>query len=71
MGHKKRVLTIKEASQILRCHPDTLRVACRKGEIPGAIQVGRMWRIPATIGTQPKIILGQDEKSEKSVPSLE
>jgi len=64
---KKKMLTVNEASEVLRCHPVTVRVACEKGEIPGAVRVGRMWRIPASIGTQTEITQTPLKEKRKSV----
>lgn len=64
---KKKMLTVNEASKILRCHPATVRIACEQGEIPGAIRVGRMWRIPSSIGTQSETIQTPSEQKRKSV----
>jgi len=40
---KEKILTLDEAAQLLRLHPEVLRRKARKGEIPAA-KVGRQWR---------------------------
>lgn len=38
-------VSVREAAEILRCHPVTVRRQIAAGEIP-ARRVGRTWRIP-------------------------
>lgn len=38
-------LTVKEAAQLLRAHPDTVRRWLAEGRLPGR-RVGKQWRIP-------------------------
>ena len=40
-----RFVTIPELAEILRRSPESVRQACHRGDVPGAIQVGRLWRI--------------------------
>lgn len=42
----KRYLTAKEVAEILHVHYRTVRRMCDRGELRGAIRVGRDWRIP-------------------------
>ncbi len=37
-----KTLDLKEAAQLLRCNPETLRIKAKSGEIPGA-KPGRCW----------------------------
>jgi len=39
-----RYLTIEEAAQLLRIHPDTVRRLLREKRLPGK-KIGREWRI--------------------------
>lgn len=39
-------LTVAETAAALRCCPDTIRAAVRRGELP-AVRIGRVIRIPA------------------------
>ena len=44
-----RFYTPKEVAEILRLKDiDTVYLMCRSKEIPGAIQIGRYWRIDVT-----------------------
>jgi excisionase family DNA binding protein len=36
----------EEVAEYLHVSAETIRNLCRRGEIPGARQVGRQWRIP-------------------------
>lgn len=40
------VLDVDQAAQLLRCKPDTVRAACRSGDLPG-IKWGDDWTLPA------------------------
>ena len=40
---EERFLTLKEAAEILRLHPRTLREYVRRGELHGRL-IGRRWR---------------------------
>lgn len=40
------VLTVDDVAALLRCKPDTVRAACRSGELPG-LKWGEDWTIPA------------------------
>lgn len=45
-----RFYTPKEVADILRIKDvDTIYLMCRSKEIPGAIQIGRYWRIDVTL----------------------
>jgi len=39
-------LNIRQAAELLRVHPNTIRNWLRQGELPGK-QIGRLWRISA------------------------
>ena len=36
----------EEVAEYYDVSPETIRRMCRDGQIPGAIRVGRQWRIP-------------------------
>lgn len=40
------VLDVDQAAALLRCKPDTIRAACRAGDLPG-IKWGDDWTLPA------------------------
>lgn len=40
-------LTVKEMASRLRISNDSVIRRCRDGGFPGAIQIGKLWRIPA------------------------
>lgn len=40
------VFDVDQAAQLLRCKPDTVRAACRTGDLPG-LKWGEDWTIPA------------------------
>jgi excisionase family DNA binding protein len=42
-GAEERFLTLKEAAEILRLHPRTVREYIRRGELSGRL-IGRRWR---------------------------
>lgn len=42
----KPYYTPEEVAKYYAVSPETIRRMCRDGEIPGAIQIGRQWRIP-------------------------
>jgi excisionase family DNA binding protein len=42
-------LTVPKVAKILGCHPDTVRLMCDQGRLPGAFRLGgagSQWRIP-------------------------
>jgi len=41
------LLTSKEASQVLKIHPEVLERMAKRGEVP-ALKVGKFWRYRAT-----------------------
>lgn len=43
--HDQPLLTVPEVAHIVRQHEQTVRRAMRSGEYPGAVKVGREWRI--------------------------
>lgn len=53
-------LSPDEFAEAANCHPETVRKACRRREIPGATQRARRgrWRIPAS--SVPAFALGQE-----------
>ena len=40
------MITVREAAKILRLKPVTVRLLCVRGQIEGAVKVGRDWVIP-------------------------
>lgn len=42
---RPELLTVEEASDLLRCSTDAIYDACRRGEMP-SIRIGRLIRIP-------------------------
>ncbi|MEO0559411.1 MAG: helix-turn-helix domain-containing protein [Bacteroidota bacterium] len=42
------LLTPKQAADRLKVHVRTIRRLCHRGELAGAFQVGRQWRIPVS-----------------------
>ena len=40
------MITVKQAAKILRLKPVTVRLLCLRGQIEGAVKVGRDWVIP-------------------------
>lgn len=43
----RRLLTTSDAASRLGVHPKTLERWCRDGRAPGAVKIGRGWRLPA------------------------
>lgn len=41
------ILTVKEAAQILRVHPETIRILLKSGQLVG-YQIGNRWRVIET-----------------------
>jgi len=41
----ERLLTIPEAAEMLHLHPETIRLWIRQGRLPGAMKLGRLWRV--------------------------
>ena len=44
--NQSRVLKLKQAAEVLQCHPKTLRLMAQAGKIP-ARRVGKLWRFSA------------------------
>jgi excisionase family DNA binding protein len=44
--NQSRVLKLKQAAEVLQCHPKTLRLMSQAGKIP-ARRVGKLWRFSA------------------------
>ena len=42
-----RLLTAREAAEMLQLHVATVRRLAESGELPGAVRVGRRWRFNA------------------------
>ena len=40
------MITAKQAAKILRLKPVTVRLLCIRGQIDGAVKIGRDWMIP-------------------------
>lgn len=49
-----RLLTVAEAAEVLRIHPDTLRDHLRAGRVRG-IKVGAQWRVPEDVTEVPPL----------------
>lgn len=47
VDHACPVLDVDQAAKLLRCKPDTVRAACRSGDLPG-LKWGEDWTIPAS-----------------------
>lgn len=45
-SRRGRWLTVQEAARIGGLHQDTVYKACKRGQVPGAVRVGRRYRIP-------------------------
>jgi len=41
----EKLLTVDEAAEVLRIHPETARKWVRAGRIAGAFKLGRVWRV--------------------------
>ncbi len=55
-----------EAADYLGVSAETIRNLCRRGEIPGARQVGRQWRIPRSyLLSNPDV---KDERKDDDQP---
>ncbi len=57
---KKPYYSPEEVAEYFDVSPDLIRKLCNEGKIPGARQIGKLWRIPAeyleknqTISDQP------------------
>lgn len=44
---KKPYYSPEEVADYYDVNPETIRRMCRSGQIPGAKQIGRQWRIPS------------------------
>lgn len=51
------VATIAELARALRADERTVRAACEAGEVPGALRLGRSWRVNVEVLRQ---TLGED-----------
>jgi excisionase family DNA binding protein len=49
-----RLLTVREAAEMLRIHPDTLREHLRAGRVRG-MKVGSQWRVPEDVAEVPPL----------------
>ena len=55
----------EEVADYLDVTPDTIRKLCRAGEIQGARQVGRQWRIPRSyLEEQPTIHIAEENEQK-------
>lgn len=45
MDDQRRFVTVEEAAAVLGIKPRTLRDQMRRGEIAGAVKIGRIWRV--------------------------
>ena len=39
------LISVREAAEIVKLHPDTLYLLCRTGQFPPAIKIGSRWRV--------------------------
>ena len=46
MQEEKEYYTPEEVANHYRVDPATIRRLCREGNVPGAKQIGKQWRIP-------------------------
>lgn len=58
----------EEVAEYYDVSPETIRRMCRDGQIEGAIQIGRQWRIPKEYIVKNRSIQekGQDTKDPQS-----
>jgi excisionase family DNA binding protein len=54
----------EEVAEYYDVSPETIRRMCRDGQIPGAIQIGRQWRIPREYLQRTKTIPKPDEEQK-------
>ncbi len=66
MLENKAYYSPEEVADYLSVSPETIRNLCRRGEIPGARQVGRQWRIPRSyVESNPSV---SDEQPKDDQP---
>lgn len=44
-----QAFTPEQVAERICWHPNSVRLACRRGRIAGAVRFGKSWRIPATV----------------------
>ncbi|MBV9691364.1 MAG: helix-turn-helix domain-containing protein [Ktedonobacteraceae bacterium] len=65
MLENKAYYSPEEVAEYLSVSPETIRNLCRRGEIPGARQVGRQWRIPRSYLDSNPTVKDDDTSTEK------
>lgn len=50
---RKPYYSTEEVAEYFDVSPDLIRKLCQEGKIPGARQIGRLWRIPAEFLDKP------------------
>uniref|UniRef100_UPI00404964BF helix-turn-helix domain-containing protein n=1 Tax=Brachybacterium sp. GPGPB12 TaxID=3023517 RepID=UPI00404964BF len=71
--------TVNEAASLLKPHPETIRIHCKEGRLPGAFKLGGRgpWRIPAgaieDLGKppEPHPVLGFAPRNKRSIAQQE
>lgn len=48
-ANRLQAYTVEQAAGAIAWHPESLRLACRKGRIQGAVRMGKCWRIPEAV----------------------
>jgi hypothetical protein len=63
------VLDVDQLAALLRCKPDTVRAACRSGDLPG-IKWGEDWTIPAGALAQRAAGLRQRPEAQRYLEAI-
>ena len=61
---KKPFYSAEEVATYFDVNVETIRRMCREGQIPGARQIGRQWRIPANFLEATQSIPETDEHTK-------
>lgn len=43
-------LTVNQYADLMHCNSETIRRACERAQVPGAMKFGTLWRIPVQKG---------------------
>lgn len=43
-------LTVNQYADLMHCNSETIRRACERAQVPGAMKFGTLWRIPVRKG---------------------
>lgn len=65
----KDFLSVEQAAAELGIKPRAVQTACQRGQLPGAIQLGREWRIPPTAVAARKKTFGVGQIPQKLRPN--